>query len=439
MNTSSGATTVIKKIRKFIKKKPSFLRDDEESTSAKVARRLSRSNPDNKKNAAAIAPETKMQTKKEIQPRSGPNLFLFLPTELLTQIVVEIGKLSLSLTVLENVHVHKDVSRVSLLNFGLTCRRHLDIVLPELHRNIELQFPLKLKYIPRMGDMKKTGVYTKSLVFRVFIDTLRHPRPDSILELFPNITTLRLSFKFIDAGEALRITEVALSIFKQLKDFTLLGRVATQSLVYLPGDNFDYNSPKVPLERLRVHFTGFGSPSFIVKLTQILQNCCGQLRTLEYRPFEHLERSAVGLVWRDVGFSMSSRMLEDLRVNVPAGHSLLFLKFLETVVAGKRDKVRVLHLFFKESRMGVIYFGDKIQSEILRFQNLVRLRISHIKAGDAMSHLDRLRADELMQEMIQTFAKDLKALKEMEWYETAPGGKTTWKWRRGEEGIRRIL
>ncbi|EPS42103.1 hypothetical protein H072_3980 [Dactylellina haptotyla CBS 200.50] len=352
-----------------------------------------------------------------------------LPTEILVQIVSEIGKILQKKTLLRGQKQLK-IDRRSLLDFGLTCKRHLDVVLPELHRDAELAFPLEVKYVTRTKDIRRTGWYAQSLVLNDKDDPYRVYRPGDIFNFFPNLTNLKLNIRAINVDRALHMIHLALTSFKNLRDLSIEGPV---NLVHVPIDDKIVTVPRVSLQSLSLVIRGIGSGSFIARLAELLEPSCDRLRKLTYRPFDYIEGNAACFNWSTVGYLMQSERLEMLKLHVPSGYFKGGMKFLQGLTEQQREKVEVLDLNFEESRLEIFRYGDILVREILAFPNLVRLRITHVHPVglEPITVVERVLCAERLGRMFKAFTMELSKLKQVEWYESGYLGEE-WMWQRDD-------
>ncbi|KAJ6256874.1 hypothetical protein Dda_8744 [Drechslerella dactyloides] len=352
-----------------------------------------------------------------------------IPPELLIQIVNEVGKLSE-----KDQPGSKDadgVDKKALLNFGLTCRRHLSLVLPELHHDAKLEFPLAQRHVTRTRDIRKAGYYTKRLILVNNDDPWRVHRPGDILHLFPNITSLRLGISSINAGRELQIINLALNIFGSLKELSLEGRV---KLVHLPqSDKPGLKIHAARLQKLRLFFNGVGSELFIAGLFEMLQDSCRRLRVLEYRPFSYIEGDRDKFNWGYLGGLLQSETLQEVKLHMPAGYFEGCMDFLRSL-AGQRRDLEIVDLNFEESRLELFSYGDALTQEILSYPSLTRIRVTHVHpvGREPITVVERVVCADRLERIFRAFSMELIRLRQIEWYESGYLGEE-WKWHR-EEG-----
>ncbi|KAF3922538.1 hypothetical protein ABW21_db0203423 [Orbilia brochopaga] len=356
-----------------------------------------------------------------------PNRLHYIPPELLSQIVCEIGKLPEKFWAAGS----KDaVDRAALLSFGLTCRRHLELVLPELHRDAKVEFPLAQRHVTRTDDIQKAGKYTKRLTLVNNDDPGRINRPGDILHFFPNITSLQLRITSINAARELHIINLALNIFENLKELSLEGRV---TLVHLPPEKTRLAIHAARLQKLRLFLNGVGSESFISGLFDLLQDSCRRLRVLEYRPFSYIEGDRAKFNWSYLGGLIQSEALREVKLHMPAGFFEGCMDFLRNLAARGGD-LEELELNFGESRLELFSYGDSLTDEILSYPNITRIRITHVHpvGREPISVIHRVLCAERLERMFRTFSMELVRLRQIEWYESGYLGEE-WVWPR-EEG-----
>ncbi|KAK6347353.1 hypothetical protein TWF696_007421 [Orbilia brochopaga] len=393
--------------------------------------------------SASTAEDNLLQLPKEL---AGPSLFQTLPTkllnippnrlhiippELLSQIIIEIGKLPPE----KDRAGSKDadapaVDRTALLNFGLTCRRHLDLVLPELHHDAKVECPLAQRHVTKTTEIQKAGKYTKRLTLVNNHDPGRINRPGDILHFFPNVTNLRLEITSINAGRELHIVNLALNIFENLKELSLEGRIR---LVHLPHDKPSLAIHAARLQKLRLYFNGVGSELFISGLFEMLQDSCRRLRALEYRPFGYIEGDRAKFNWGYLGGLLQSEALREVKLHMPAGYFEGCMSFLKSL-AGRQGDLEVLDLNFGESRLEIFSYGDDLTREILSYPNLTRIRITHVHpvGREPITVVQRVLCAERLERMFRNFTMELVRLRQIEWYESGYLGEEL-KWPR-EEG-----